>query len=90
MNKGQLVERIAADTKLPKAQVENVIDSLTRTVKTTVKKGADVKLIGFGTFTKQKRRARQGRNPQTGKIIKIDARWTPKFKAGAEFKDLVK
>ena len=55
-----------------------------------VKKGDDVKLVGFGTFTKAKRKARTGRNPQTGKAIKIPAAWAPKFRAGAEFKSMVK
>lgn len=90
MNKAQLVEKIAADSKISKAQAELALNSFVSTVRTTVKKGADVKLIGFGTFTKAKRRARMGRNPQTGKSIKIPAAWTPKFRAGAEFKQLVK
>lgn len=90
MNKQQLIEVISAETKETKAKVENIIDCLTQTVKKTVKKGDDVKLVGFGTFTKAKRKARTGRNPQTGKAIKIPAAWTPKFRAGAEFKTLVK
>jgi nucleoid DNA-binding protein len=56
----------------------------------TSRKGDDVKLVGFGTFTKAKRKARTGRNPQTGKAIKIPAAWAPKFRAGAEFKSMVK
>ena len=90
MNKAQLIEKIAAETKMPKAQCETLVDCFMANVKKEVKKGNDVKLVGFGTFTKAKRKARMGRNPQTGKTIKIPAAWTPKFRAGAEFKDLVK
>lgn len=90
MNKAQLIEKIATQTKMPKAQCENIVDCFMTNVKSTVKKGDDVKLVGFGTFTKAKRKARMGRNPQTGKAIKIPAAWAPKFRAGAEFKHLVK
>lgn len=90
MNKAQLIEKIATETNMSKAQCENVVDCFINNVKKTVKKGDDVKLVGFGTFTKAKRKARMGRNPQTGKAIKIPAAWAPKFRAGAEFKDLVK
>ncbi len=90
MNKAQLIEKIATQTKMPKAQCENIVDCFITNVKKTVKKGDDVKLVGFGTFTKAKRKARMGRNPQTGKAIKIPAAWAPKFRAGAEFKHLVK
>ncbi len=90
MNKAQLIEKIATETKLSKAQCENIVDCFINNVKKTVKKGDDVKLVGFGTFTKAKRKARIGRNPQTGKAIKIPAAWAPKFRAGSEFKALVK
>lgn len=90
MNKQQLIEKIATEAKLPKAQCENVLNICFETVKKTVKKGDDVKIVGFGTFTKAKRKARTGRNPQTGKTIKIPASWAPKFRAGAEFKEMVK
>ncbi len=86
MNKAQLIEKMATETKMSKAQCENVVDCFIG----NVKKGDDVKLVGFGTFTKAKRKARTGRNPQTGKAIKIPAAWAPKFRAGAEFKALVK
>lgn len=90
MNKAQLIEKIATETKVSKAQAENILDCAIETIKKTVKKGDDVKLVGFGTFTKAKRKARIGRNPQTGKAIKIPASWAPKFRAGAEFKSMVK
>ena len=90
MNKAQLIEKIAAETNMPKAQCEAVMDCFVTSIKKTVKKGDDVKLVGFGTFTKAKRKARMGRNPQTGKAIKIPASWAPKFRAGAEFKEMLK
>ena len=90
MNKAELIEKIAGDTGLTKAQIEKTLDATMDTIKKSVKKGDDVKLVGFGTFTKSKRKARTGRNPQTGKAIKIPAAWYPKFRPGAEFKSLIK
>jgi DNA-binding protein HU-beta len=90
MNKAQLIEKIAADSKLTKAQTENVLNCALDHIKKAVKKGDDVKIVGFGTFTRAKRKARMGRNPQTGKAIKIAASNYPKFRAGAEFKNLVR
>ncbi len=90
MNKAELIEKIATETKNSKAHTEAVLDCAIDTIRKAVKKGDDVKLVGFGTFTKAKRKARTGRNPQTGKPIKIPASWAPKFRPGAEFKNLVK
>ncbi len=90
MNKAELVEKVAQETGLTKAQIEKTLDACIDTVKKTVKKGDEVKLVGFGTFTKAKRKARTGRNPQTGKTIKIPAAWYPKFRPGAEFKTMVR
>lgn len=90
MNKAQLIEKVATETKVSKAQAEMILDTAIEQIKKSVKKGDDVKLVGFGTFTKAKRKARTGRNPQTGKAIKIPAAFTPKFRAGSEFKALVK
>ncbi|MEW6055118.1 MAG: HU family DNA-binding protein, partial [Bdellovibrionota bacterium] len=87
MNKAQLIEAIAKTTKLTKTDCENVLNSCLDSIKKSVKKGDDVTLIGFGTFTKSKRKARTGRNPQTGKEIKIPAMTVPKFRAGREFKN---
>ena len=90
MNKAQLIEKLALDAKVSKTHAENLLDCTLENIKKAVKKGDDVKLVGFGTFTKAKRKARTGRNPQTGKAIKIPAAWAPKFRAGAEFKAMVK
>ena len=90
MNKAQLIEAISKNAQLTKVDTENVINSCIDLIKKSVKKGEDVTLIGFGTFTKSKRKARMGRNPQTGKEIKIPAMNVPKFRAGREFKMAVK
>jgi DNA-binding protein HU-beta len=89
MNKAQLVEKIASETKITKAQTEILLDSTLETIKKTVAKGDDVKLVGFGTFCRGKRKARTGRNPQTGATITIPACKVPRFKAGKEFKEFV-
>lgn len=90
MNKAELIEKLSKDVALTKADTERVIDAFIETVRSSVKKGDEVKLVGFGTFTKSKRKARTGRNPQTGKAIKIPAAWYPKFRPGSEFKSMLK
>jgi DNA-binding protein HU-beta len=85
MNKAELIDKISKDCDITKAQANSVIDSFTDTVITTLKKGDRVTLVGFGTFSVSDRAARNGRNPQTGAVIKIKARKVPKFKAGKEF-----
>lgn len=89
MNKAQLVDKISTDAQCTKAQAEVVLDAALESIKKAVAKGDDVKLVGFGTFSRGKRKARAGRNPQTGAEIQIPAAKTPKFKAGKEFKDLL-
>jgi DNA-binding protein HU-beta len=90
MNKQQLIEKVATETKLSKAQTEALMNATFDNIKKAVKKGDDVKIVGFGTFVKAKRKARMGRNPQTGKAIKIAASNYPKFRPGSEFKALLK
>ena len=90
MNKAELIEAVAKMSKLTKVDAELALNSALETIKKSVKKGDDVTLIGFGTFTKSKRKARTGRNPQTGKEIKMPAMTVPKFRPGREFKDTVK
>lgn len=90
MNKAELIEKIAGETGMTKADTERVLDATLTNIKKSVKKGNDVKLVGFGTFLKAKRKARTGRNPQTGKTIKIPATTFPKFRPGAEFKEMLR
>jgi len=89
MNKAELIERVSKETNLTKTQVESTLNCITDSIKKAIKKDEEVKLVGFGTFTKSKRKARIGRNPQTGAEIKIPATSVPKFKPGKEFKDLI-
>lgn len=90
MNKSELIEAVAKATQVTKVDAEMILNTAIDTIKKSVKKGDDVTLIGFGTFTKSKRKARTGRNPQTGKEIKIPAMNVPKFRPGREFKDAVR
>lgn len=90
MNKAELVDKVAKQTSMTKAHIEKVLDSVVDTITKSVKKGDEVKLVGFGTFSKAKRKARTGRNPNTGKEIHIPATWAPKFKPGTDFKNIVK
>ena len=89
MNKSELVESIAKKAELSKKDAEAALNAFTDVVGKALKKGDKVQLVGFGTFETIKRAARKGRNPQTGKEIKIAASKAPKFKAGKALKDLV-
>ena len=89
MNKTELVSAISKETKVSKRDTEATIKAFTDVVAKELKKGGKVQLIGFGTFEVAKRAARKGRNPQSGKEIKIAASKSPKFKAGAALKNLV-
>ena len=89
MNKSELVDALAAKTGASKAAAGSSIDALLEIITSTVAKGDDVSLIGFGTFKASKRAARTGRNPQTGATLKIAASTVPKFTAGAKFKAAV-
>ncbi len=90
MNKGDLIARIAKDARVSKAAAEKAIDSFCDAVTGTLKKGSKVTLVGFGTFSTAKRKARIGRNPATGQEIKIAAATVPKFSAGKSLKDAVR
>lgn len=84
MNKGDLIDKIAMDADITKAAAGSALNAFMDAVKATLAKGDKVTLVGFGTFSVSKRSARTGRNPQTGKEIKIAAKNVAKFKAGAE------
>jgi DNA-binding protein HU-beta len=84
MNKAQLVDAIAAEAKMTKADATRALDAFVSATTKSLKKGDRVALVGFGSFSVSKRAARNGRNPQTGKTIKIAAKKVAKFKAGAD------
>lgn len=89
MNKGDLINEVAKAT-CSKVEAETAVKTVLETIAKALKKGDKVTLVGFGTFSVAKRSARTGRNPQTGKPIKIKAKKVPKFTAGKALKDSVK
>lgn len=90
MNKAQLIDAIASEAGLTKADAKKALDGMVTSVTGALKKGDRVALVGFGSFSVSKRSARTGRNPQTGKEITIPAKKVVKFKAGAELTGVVK
>ncbi|HEX7112995.1 MAG TPA: HU family DNA-binding protein [Mizugakiibacter sp.] len=89
MNKAEFVSAVADSTGMTKADAGRAVEAMLETVKKCLKKGDDVSLVGFGTFTVRKRAARSGRNPRTGQTIKIKASKVPAFKAGKALKDAI-
>ncbi len=89
MTKAELIGKMAAGAKISKAAAGKALDAFVDGVKASLKKEERVTLVGFGTFSVSKRKARKGRNPRTGKEIKIPARKVPKFAPGKAFKDAV-
>lgn len=89
MNKSELIDRIAEQAELTKADAGRALDATVAAITAALKSGDSVTLVGFGSFLVKERAARTGRNPQTGKEIKIAASKTPSFKAGKGLKDAV-
>ena len=84
MNKADLIARVADDTGITKTQANDVLDSFINAVTKSLKGGGKVTLVGFGTFSVSKHKARNGRNPKTNQVIRIEAKKVPRFKAGKE------
>jgi DNA-binding protein HU-beta len=89
VNKNELVDAVAAVTELTKADAAKAVDAVFDSITKSLKKGHEVRLVGFGTFNVRKRAASLGRNPRTGEPLKIPASKQPKFKAGKGLKDAV-
>ncbi|MFN4884546.1 MAG: HU family DNA-binding protein [Burkholderiales bacterium] len=89
VNKSEMIEHIAKQADVSKAAAGRALEAVIGGIKTTLKKGGSVTLVGFGTFAVGKRAARTGRNPQTGAAIKIKAAKVPKFRAGKALKDAI-
>ena len=89
MNKTELVAAIAEQAEISKKDAEKALKAFTDVVAEELKKGEKIQLVGFGTFEVSERAAREGRNPQTGKAMKIKASKAPKFKAGKALKDML-
>jgi len=90
MNKAELIDAMASGADLSKADAKKALDAFIGATTGALKKGDRVALVGFGSFSVAKRAARTGRNPQTGKEIKIAAKKVVKFKAGSELSGTVK
>ena len=90
MNKAELIDAMAAGADISKADAKKALDAMIDATAGALKKGGRVALVGFGSFSVAERSARTGRNPQTGKEIKIPAKKVVKFKAGSELSDVVK
>jgi DNA-binding protein HU-beta len=89
MNRGELVDAIAAKAEVTKKDADTLIGAVLDTIMEAVAAGDKVTLVGFGSFEARERAAREGRNPQTGKTLQIPATTVPGFSAGKQFKDLV-
>ncbi len=89
MNKNDLVAAVADGTGLSKADSTKAVDGVFDAITETLRKGTEVRLVGFGTFSVVDRKASEGRNPRTGEKIQIAASRQPKFKAGKALKDAV-
>lgn len=89
MNKGELIDAVAAAADLTKSDATKAVEAFVDTVTRTLKKGDQVAIVGFGSFSVKARAARQGRNPKTGETITISASKVPGFKAGKALKDAV-
>lgn len=90
MNKSELVSAIAGKTNMTKLQVENYLEVTIAIIQRTVSKGEEVKIVGFGSFSRAVRKAKVARNIKTGQAVKIPNTNVPRFKPGKEFKDSVK
>lgn len=88
MNKAELVEKVAKKTSLTKVQSEQVLDAALEVIAKSVARGEEVKIVGFGTFSRGVRKSRTGRNPKTGTKLIIPAAKVPKFKPGKDFRDM--
>ena len=89
MNKDELISKVASETSLSKTDASKVVDSVFSNITNSLKGGADVRLVGFGTFLVTNRAATTGRNPRTGESIQIPAKKVPKFRAGKSLKESV-
>jgi DNA-binding protein HU-beta len=90
MTKTELIQKIASNTKITRAEASKVLDITLNAINNSLKKRQKVILVGFGTFSVSERRARNGRNPKTGEVITIAQMKTPKFTAGKSLKDAIK
>lgn len=89
MTKAELIAKMAKDAKITKGAAGKALDSFISSVRTSLKRGKPVTMVGFGTFSVSTRKARTGRNPQTGREMRIPSRKVPRFKPGKDLKKAV-
>jgi DNA-binding protein HU-beta len=89
VNKADMIEHIAQAAEVSRSAAERAVDAMVSAVKTSLKKGEEVTLVGFGTFYVGQREARTGRNPRTGEAVQIKASRVPRFRAGKALKDAI-
>jgi len=89
MNKAELIAKVSDKTGLTKKESWNVIDAVTNTIKNALSNDEKVTLVGFGTFRLIQKKARRGRNPQTGEEIQIPAKKVPRFRAGKKLREVI-
>ena len=89
MNKAEMIEHIAQSAEISKSAAERAVDAMVAAIKTSLRKGDMVTLVGFGSFYVSERAARTGRNPRTGEELKIGAARVPKFRSGKALKDAI-
>ena len=89
MNKSELIDTVAQAAEISKSAAERAVDAMIGAVKSSLRKGEEVTLVGFGTFLAAERAARQGRNPRTGEPVAIPAARVPRFRAGKALKDAI-
>ncbi|GAB4357338.1 MAG: HU family DNA-binding protein [Cyanobacteria bacterium] len=89
MNKGELIDKVAEKVDVTKKEADAILSAAVEIIMETVAEGEKVTLVGFGTFERRDRQAREGRNPKTGKKLQIPATKVPAFSAGKQFKDAV-
>jgi len=90
MTKAELIDKVASGAGLSKADASRALDSTFNAIRSALRKGQKVNLVGFGTFSVVKRKSRKGRNPRTGDVITIPASKIPKFTSGKSLKDAVR
>jgi len=90
MTKAELIDKISSGARLSKVDAEKALNATLNAIKGALKKNQKVALVGFGTFSVVKRKARKGRNPQTGEVISIPAAKIPKFKPGQSLKEAIR
>ena len=87
MNKNEFIDRVSEMAGMNKAEAARAVDAVFDAITEALRKGDDVRIVGFGTFSAAKRAAREGRNPRTGESVEVEEKWIPFFKTGKELRE---